>query len=596
MSKPTSSFDLTNMLCGLAWLGELNREQIQRLWFVGRSESTVEKTLGRLRKDKLIDARAWSVRDTERNVTVPRLARWSLTPTGHRQLRACSEYPDRPMHPRQARLLAHDARTTETIVRLIEIARPYGLSGIYIRHEVQLDPRRPRPTCDALIVIHLGNGDVPNQVPWSHNQQIDTVRSYGFAIESDNATETSEMLRWKGSTYARLGADADWLHRWRERYGEPPLPIWVAPTAARAQQIHVCWRAVWPHGTWLIADDAGLADNHWLLWRHQQERAADIHFPDRPPAPAPAADPAYPETAQPATIEAIELPSETTHMLMPSLPDDGPPVQGAMIEPQEYAVLDSSALAPASPARVASLRGLVNAASQGDPCSGQIQPTRSQPAAPPAAPATVAPSTAGHAQAPRRPSDRTERTATPTEGSSERVRTAGAIAWFLLTLLPRGLVLLYRVAASTLDFIDDLWGYETRKAVVALALVFALGFGSWRVFGAYLGDLAAATAADRKETVAATAAAVAATTARTPSADQRHAYTCGTGRITASDVRLRAAPGLTGRPLRRLERREQVTVLCDARVNADGYVWQRVIGVHDVQPGWVAAKWLQRLP
>jgi hypothetical protein len=500
------------------------------------------------------------------------------------------------MHPRQARLLAHDARTAETIVRLIEIARPYGLSGIYLRHEVQLDPRRPRPTCDALIVIHLGNGDVPNRVPWSRNQQIDTVRSYGFAVESDNATETSEMLRWKGSTYARLGADADWLQRWHERYGEPPLPVWVAPTATRAQQIHTCWRAVWPYGTWLIADDAGLADNRWLLWRHQHERTADIHFPDRPPAPAPAAYPASRETAHPAMIDATELPSATTLVLLPSLPDDEPPAQDTTIEPQEDAVLASSARAPASPARVASLRGLVNAASQGEPWPGQLQPPRAQPAAPPAAPATVAPSRAGQTQAPRRPSDRTERTATPADGKSEHVRMAGAIAWFLLTLLPRGLVLLYRVAASTLDFIDDLWGYETRKAVVALALVFVLGFGSWRVFGAYLGDLAAATAADRKETVAAPSAAVAPPTARIPAAAQRHAYTCGTGRITANGVQLRGTPGLKGMPLRKLGRNERVTVLCDARVNGDGYTWQRVIGAHDAQPGWMAATWLARLP
>jgi hypothetical protein len=190
----------------VAWLGELKRDQIQRLWFVDRSESAVQKTLGELRSDKLIAARAWSVRDTERNVTVPHLARWSLTSAGHQQLRACGDYPDRPMRPRQMRLLEDDARTVETIVRLIELVRPYGLSGSFVRHEAQLDARHPHRICDALVIIYLGDIDPPNQVPWSRGSRLDM-----------------------GRTYARLSADLDWLDRWRERYGTP-LPVWVAPT------------------------------------------------------------------------------------------------------------------------------------------------------------------------------------------------------------------------------------------------------------------------------------------------------------------------------------------------------------------------------
>ena len=280
MAPNTHTLDLTNLLCGLAWLGELNREQIQRLWFPHLGISTVEKTLSRLRKDRLLAVRLWSVRDTERNVTVPRLATWSLTPAGHRQLRACSEYPERPMHPRQARLREHDSRITETIVRLIEIARPYGLRGVFVRHEVQLDPRRPRPTCDVLVIIHLGDGAAQNRVPWSHDRHSDMEHSFSFAVESDNATETSEMLRWKGSSYARLDADVDWLRRWREQYGEPPLPIWVVPTATWVQQIHACWHAVWPRGMWLIGDDTGLADNCWLLRQEQRDRTISLTFPN----------------------------------------------------------------------------------------------------------------------------------------------------------------------------------------------------------------------------------------------------------------------------------------------------------------------------
>ena len=50
MSKPVTSFDPTNLLLGLAWLGELDRQQIQRLWFPEKSMSTVEKALAALRR------------------------------------------------------------------------------------------------------------------------------------------------------------------------------------------------------------------------------------------------------------------------------------------------------------------------------------------------------------------------------------------------------------------------------------------------------------------------------------------------------------------------------------------------------------------
>jgi hypothetical protein len=145
MLSTTSSFDLTNLLLGLAWLGELDREQIERLWFADKSVSTVEKTLAQLRKKGLIAPRAWSIHDPATRRTAPQLARWSLTPTGHALVKASNQYPLRPMRPRQQRLIPHDARTTQVIVRLIELARRGGLSGIFVAHEVRLDLRRTRP-------------------------------------------------------------------------------------------------------------------------------------------------------------------------------------------------------------------------------------------------------------------------------------------------------------------------------------------------------------------------------------------------------------------------------------------------------------------
>ena len=61
MAPAVPGVDLSNLLLGLAWLGELDRLQIQRLWFVGKSVSTVEKTLARLHKEGLIARRSGSV-------------------------------------------------------------------------------------------------------------------------------------------------------------------------------------------------------------------------------------------------------------------------------------------------------------------------------------------------------------------------------------------------------------------------------------------------------------------------------------------------------------------------------------------------------
>ena len=115
MSPLVKSFDLPNLLLGLAWVGELDRRQIQRLWlFVGKSESTVEKTLARLYKEGLLDKHSGSVRDEQRRVTVPLLARWSLTAAGHKEIKTNKDYPAKPVIPREKRLFVHDARTTAT--------------------------------------------------------------------------------------------------------------------------------------------------------------------------------------------------------------------------------------------------------------------------------------------------------------------------------------------------------------------------------------------------------------------------------------------------------------------------------------------------
>jgi hypothetical protein len=286
-SAPT--FDLLNLLLGLAWLGELDREQIARLWFAHRSVSTVEKTLAELCKQGLIQKRSWSKRDAARNITAPQLARWSLTPTGHAQIKQRDQYPPKAAQPRQKRLIEHDARTTAIIVRLIELARPRDLSGVAVAHELRLHPERSRPVMDALVVFQLHGGfNQSHLVPWSRDLPTEDERLFRFAIEADNDTEPPEVLRGKARAYRGVNGDTEWLRWWRQHYGPPPLPIWVAPDAARMQTIHTHWTKVWPEGMWYITDDTGLAHNRWLKYDGGQEQPIEVAFPAPPPALPPA--------------------------------------------------------------------------------------------------------------------------------------------------------------------------------------------------------------------------------------------------------------------------------------------------------------------
>lgn len=103
----------------------------------------------------------------------------------------------RPQYPAQKRrpgLIPHDARAIEAVVRLIELARPHGLSGVFVARELRLNPQRPRPVCDALVVIQLGSFDRPNLVPWSGDPAIADEARVRFAVEADNDTEPLAVI------------------------------------------------------------------------------------------------------------------------------------------------------------------------------------------------------------------------------------------------------------------------------------------------------------------------------------------------------------------------------------------------------------------
>lgn len=339
MPSTVTSVDVSNLLLGLAWLGELDRLQIQRLWFAGKSVSTVEKTLARLHKEGFIARRSGSVRDEQRGVTVPQLARWSLTPAGHKEVKTSDQYPAQPAVPCKPHLLAHDARNTEVIVRLIELGRRSELSGISVAHELPLNPTQRRPVCDALVVMQFGSFDRPNLVPWSSGPVVTGEGRMRFAIEADNNTEPLSVLASKADPYRKLVGSHAWARWWAEQHGPLPVPLWVAPTWMRARAIHREWKRAWPAGEWLVTSDEGLAQNELLSWRDGQEVTMWLTFGTlRPATPAPPTS-AAPQPRQQKVASAVGAP------VAPAAPH--PPVSALAASPSPAIPPSTAGVSPA---------------------------------------------------------------------------------------------------------------------------------------------------------------------------------------------------------------------------------------------------------
>jgi hypothetical protein len=163
-------------------------------------------------------------------------------------------------------------------VCLIELGRRSRLSGLFVAHEVRLDPEEKRPVCDALVVIQYGTFNQPNLVPWSSDPAIEGEGRVRFAIEADNDTEPLGVIAGKARAYRRLVEDNAWAAWWQQRHGPPPIPLWVVPSKARAQTVHNQWKRAWPDGRWLIATDEGLQHNEMLSWERRNEAYVTIGF------------------------------------------------------------------------------------------------------------------------------------------------------------------------------------------------------------------------------------------------------------------------------------------------------------------------------
>jgi hypothetical protein len=292
------STDTLNILLGFAYLGGMTQDHIRRLWQM--PERSVQRFLARYLENKgivgeddgdaspvpLLDKTPWYVPD-ENEVLKRRAFVYHLTQAGHAFLKKQDQYPRKPAIFRSA-LLDHDMRTVETIVRLIELARPADLSSINVEMELRLDPKKARPRADALVIIQTEGGfDREDAVPWTKDPAVADERRWRFAIESDNNTEPRNTIRVKGETYQAMQRDPVWRKGWESVHGPLPLVLWVVPHAKRLAVIEREWREVYPNGDWCITTDVGMTTNTLSREKNGQMESVVLTFHPSPAARKP---------------------------------------------------------------------------------------------------------------------------------------------------------------------------------------------------------------------------------------------------------------------------------------------------------------------
>ena len=326
--------DLHNLLLTVGYLVQPDTDDLYALEGGPRSRDAFQRQLKALVDDGLLAKQQLAARDVATGTTRRLAARWSLTEAGRAQIVHLHNCPPKIPRARQQRLLRHDGRTIRAIVALITLARLVGLRSVYLVYEQRLHPTERKPIADALIFITLGPVEGrPQSVPWSMDPRLADETVARIAIESDGDTEAFAVLRGKGVAYRHVHEDAAARRWWSTIGGAPPLVVWVAPHARRADEIAQHFSAGWPRGHTWIADDAGLAANSWRYWLHDGQTTHHTALQFVPPAPAllpPAPAPLPPAPAHRLSLAPVPLPPAPLMrqgqepILLPLISDDAP--------------------------------------------------------------------------------------------------------------------------------------------------------------------------------------------------------------------------------------------------------------------------------
>jgi hypothetical protein len=261
-SQELPHVDLVNVLTGIAWLGEVQVHHVQRVWFPDYTSNTAWLFLQEQIAHGFVKRRPWYVWSKQRHNPIRKGHLYSLTQRAIKELGDEPQFPLKYLQRTSKALINHDIITTELIVKVIELGRLHGLSGIYLEREVRLDPHRPRPVMDAILILRRGGEPLPcNRVPWTNDPRVEGERVRRYAVENDRDSEAMSVIVAKAHAYQAAGTQA-----WLDAYGQFPIPLWIVPTQKRKVAIMRAWAQAWPNGKWLIATDEEVQQDRWTMY------------------------------------------------------------------------------------------------------------------------------------------------------------------------------------------------------------------------------------------------------------------------------------------------------------------------------------------
>ena len=259
-----------NMLLSLAWLWMADADHIRRLHYPALALKSVKNKLTRLRDQNLIQSTSWATGSG------PALAMWSLTDAGYK-LVAGDDAP-KQCRPRDPKWFAHDKRTIDTIVRIIERARDKGLSSIQVWREIVINPKATRPKSDAVLIFEVGGNSPPDTVPWSRAPRLAQDAPWRICIETDNRTQSMPTIAKKARAYEQLHTDEEWRQAWAERFGPPAVTYFITDTDQRAEQIARMLDDEWNEGHWAVGSDETLPTYDWYYHLEHEVAARKLRL------------------------------------------------------------------------------------------------------------------------------------------------------------------------------------------------------------------------------------------------------------------------------------------------------------------------------